>query len=454
MQSFSKFGFRAMSLVLIGVIVLLTACGIGGPGSSSPTSGKVSDEGVTEQASADNEITVWYFDKVSMETAIPLLKKAYPSLKVRFVQQPFGDMAKKYQAALAAKAGVPDVIGLDTSMVGRFLDAGENLMAAPYNAGQFRNDFVEWKFNAPVTPKGEMSAFPWDVATGVMFYRPDSFKAAGLPTEPEDVAKTLATWDDFIKAGQQMAQKSGGESYIIANAHDVFNAAFWQAGGNIVAGSEIQLVKEGSNAMKLAITASDAKIGANIATWSERWIPSLKSGKVASMVMGGWMLGNLENLIDKNGAGNWRLTAPPGGAFNNGGTYLQIPKLAKNKQAAWEFVKFVTTNADTQNAIFAKTGIVPAYKPAWDSPLYDEPVAYLGGQRAWRLMVDLAQQVRPLYYSSVDSLGTDLLNAQVDAAIAGRVPADDALMKAATQLQERAARVSNVNLTIGKSKAE
>ncbi|MBI2865672.1 MAG: extracellular solute-binding protein [Chloroflexi bacterium] len=431
---FRKFGMKAVVSAITAATVLLAACAGGqGPSGGSAKQGK---------------ITVWYFDKVSMETVIPMFEKAYPGVKVNFVQQPFGDMSKKYLAALAAKSGVPDVIGLDTSMVGRFLDAGENLLDSNYNAEQFRKDFIEWKFAATVAPNGEMPVFPWDVATGVMFYKPEIFAKAGLPTDPDEVSKALATWPDFIKAGEKIAKATNGESSIIANPHDVFNAAFWQNGGNIAIGNDIAFVKEGQEPLALAVKANDAAISAKVATWSERWMPALKSGKVATVVMGGWMLGNFQNLIDKDGAGKWRMARAPGGAFDNGGTYLQIPKLAKNKAAAWEFVKFLTTRAETQNAVFQKTGIVPAYTPAWNSPLYNEGVDYLGGQKAWKLLVELAQEVKPLHYSAVDSLGVDLLNAQVDAAIAGKTTPQQALQTAATQLQERAARASNIQLKL------
>jgi cellobiose transport system substrate-binding protein len=402
----------------------------------------------TNSGAADNELTVWYFDKTSMDTVIPMFEQTHPGVKVNFVAQPFGDISKKYLAALAAKQGVPDVIGLDTSMVGQFLDAGENLLSQPYDAGELKNDFVPWKFDAPLTPSGEMGAMPWDVATGVMFYRPDVFQAAGLPTEPDQVAAKLSTWDDFIKAGEAIKTSSGGQTAIVGSEHDVFNAAYWQNGGNVVQNGSIVLIPEGLQPLETAMQAKDADIGADVQAWSERWAPSLQSGKIASVVMGGWMLANLENLIDPDGAGNWRVTTPPGGAFNNGGTYIQIPKLAQHKQLAWEFTKFVTANTDAVNAVFEKTGIVPAYTPAWNSPLYDQPVPYLGGQQAFRLMVDLAQQVKPLNYSRVDSLGTDLLNAQVDAALSGKLTAQQALATAASQLQERAQTASNVQLTI------
>ena len=73
---------------------------------------------------------------------------------------------------------------------------------------------------------------------------------------------------------------------------------------------------------------------------------------------------------------------------------------------------------------------------------------YLGDQQAWRLFISLAQQVKPLSYSPVDALGTDLLNAQVDAAIGGKASPQQALQAAATELQDRAQRASNLQLVI------
>jgi len=80
--------------------------------------------------------------------------------------------------------------------------------------------------------------------------------------------------------------------------------------------------------------------------------------------------------------------------------------------------------------------------------MYDEPVPYLGGQRAWRMLIELAQKVKPFQYSAVDALGNDLLTANVDKAIAGKMTPERALMAAAEALQERAQRASGLQLAI------
>src|SRR5438105_14200961 len=172
---------RLLMVIGFGASLLASACGPAAPAAPGavPVATQAAQDAPTASASADTVLTVWYFDKVSMDTVVPLFEQTHPGVTINFVEQPFGDMSKKYLAALAAKQGVPDVIGLDTSMVGQFLDAGEDLLAEPYSAGQLTNNFVRWKFDATTTSSGHMTALPWDVATGVMFYRPDVVQAAG-----------------------------------------------------------------------------------------------------------------------------------------------------------------------------------------------------------------------------------------------------------------------------------
>ena len=40
-----------------------------------------------------------------------------------------------------------------------------------------------------------------------MAYRTDVFEAAGLPTDPDEVAELIPTWDQFIEVGEQVLAK-------------------------------------------------------------------------------------------------------------------------------------------------------------------------------------------------------------------------------------------------------
>ena len=95
------------------------------------------------------------FRQGSMETVIPLFEQRHPGVKVDFVEQPFGDMSKKYLAALAAEQGVPDVIGLDTSMVGPVPRRGRGpARPAVLAPAQLKPDFVPGNS----TPRGRPRA--------------------------------------------------------------------------------------------------------------------------------------------------------------------------------------------------------------------------------------------------------------------------------------------------------
>jgi ABC-type glycerol-3-phosphate transport system substrate-binding protein len=62
----------SLAIGLIGASLLETACGLRMPGSSSNAS------------QPSNALTVWYFDKTSMETVIPLFEQSRPGIKVNF----------------------------------------------------------------------------------------------------------------------------------------------------------------------------------------------------------------------------------------------------------------------------------------------------------------------------------------------------------------------------------
>ena len=64
-------------------------------------------------------------------------------------------------------------------------------------------------------------------------------------------------------------------------------------------------------------------------------------------MMGAWLPGHLNNWLAPEPKGKWRSAQLPGGSFGSwGGSFYGIPKKAQNKAAAWDFIKFLSTNKD------------------------------------------------------------------------------------------------------------
>lgn len=63
---------------------------------------------------------------------------------------------------------------------------------------------------------------------------------------------------------------------------------------------------------------------------------------------------------------------------------------AQNKAAAWAFIKFLSTHKDRQIEAFRGYDAFPALLEAQNDPFVDQPIEYLGGQKArqqWKVAV-------------------------------------------------------------------
>ena len=92
---------------------------------------------------------------------------------------------------------------------------------------------------------------------------------------------------------------------------------------------------------------------------------------------------------------------------------MAIPQQSKHADAAWEFVKYCLCTAEGQNLIFKNSGVFPAYKPAWKDPLYDQPVEFYGGQKAYRLYTEIADKVPGNTVSANQQQADDIIGNQV-----------------------------------------
>jgi multiple sugar transport system substrate-binding protein len=72
-----------------------------------------------------------------------------------------------------------------------------------------------------------------------------------------------------------------------------------------------------------------------------------------------------------------------------------IPEQSKNKEAAWKFIEFALASGSSQNKMFETVDYFPAYKPAWNDPMYDEGDPFFGGQQTKRLWAQIAAKVTP-----------------------------------------------------------
>ncbi|MEZ0537469.1 extracellular solute-binding protein [Caldicellulosiruptoraceae bacterium PP1] len=369
-------------------------------------------------------ITVWGWPAAdsAFNSVIKGFNKAYPNVKVKIVMMATADVHNKLLSSLAAKAGAPDVSMIENAQIGKFKSTGglENLLVKPYNAIELKNQFVPYAWSEALTNDNRLIGLPWDIGPCTLFYRKDIFKKAGLPTEPEKVAKLLNTWDNFIEAGKKIV-KSNNKVWMMSNAINLIDIYFGASSRHNFYDSSYNFILKKDEVVKVLDIAKkirNNKLDAKVNLWTPEWQAMLKDGKIAVEIVGSWFGGFLKSWIAPQSKGVWGVTyVPENAAYNWGGSFLAIPSQSKNKNEAWSFIKYCLADKNSQNTMFKTVDYFPAYIPAWDDDMYKEKDPYFDNQQTKLLWIDIAKKIKNIHVTKLDPIVAQTLNEEATKAI-------------------------------------
>jgi multiple sugar transport system substrate-binding protein len=389
-------------------------------------------------------LTVAAFPAVDqiVKAAIPAWKKLHPKVDIKVVGREYSDHHTAMVTTLATGSNPPDVMAVEFGFLGRFAEGKslEDLAKPPYNGKALTSRFVPYTVPLSTNTLGELSAIPTDIGPGTLFYRDDILKKAGV-TE----ADLTKSWESYVEAGKKIKATTG--SYLIATAQDMKNivirtnlkdgeGVYFDKSGQVIVDNE-RFVK----AFELAKAIRDNKLDAKIGAWSNEWSEGFKRGTITTQMMGAWLGGHLKNSLAPNTKGLWRAANLPNGAYAFwGGTFYAIPKKAANKEMAWEFIKFMTVNKAMQLQAFKDQDAFPALVEAQNDAFYDQPLEFLGGQKARALWKGAVSHIPALEVSKHDSLADEVVTTELDKVLDQGKDIKQALADAKALIQRRARR--------------
>lgn len=398
--------------------------------------------GVSVQA--ETVLTVTAFPSVDqiVKAAIPAWKKLHPDVDIKLVGREYADHHNAMTIALATGSGQPDVMAVELGFLGRFAEGGglEDLSKPPYDGAQYRSKFASYTFPLATSAAGELIAMPTDLGPGTMFYRQDVLHKAGVSE-----AELTRSWESFIDSGKKIKAKTG--AYLLANAHDINDIVLRS---NLKDGEGVYFDKNNKvlvdsprfvKAFELAKSVRDAKLDGKIGSWTNEWTESFKRGTVATQMMGAWLGGHLANNFAPNTKGLWRAADLPAHAYASwGGTFYAIPKKARNKEMAWEFIKFLTLSKENQLTAFKAQDAFPALLEAQRDPFFEQPIAFLGGQKARVMWRDALQHIPAIDVNKYDQVANEIVNTELDKVLDSGKQIKLALSDAKALIEKRARR--------------
>lgn len=382
-------------------------------------------------------------DKI-VEAAAPHWARLHPHVALKVTSRQYQDHHTAMTTALSTAVALPDVMALEVSFVGRFAQGGglEDLAQPPYLAAQHREQLVPYAYDQAVNRHGAVVAMPTDIGPGTMLHRVDLLARAKV-----EEAQLTATWDSYLEAGLKIKAATG--AYLVGHVQqlkDIVVRSGVKSGDSLYYDTASRpLVTEPRfvRAFELARRVRRHKLDARVNAWSNEWAEGLRRGTLATELSGAWLVGQLNQWVAPQTRGLWRATQFPDGVFAPyGGAFYAMPRRAqpRRKPLAWDFIRLMTLSRELQFAAFKAFDAFPALLATHEDPFFDEPLSFLGGQRARLLWRDAARRIQATPVHKQNNFADEVVGTELDNVLERGKDIASALGDAHRLLERRAHR--------------
>jgi multiple sugar transport system substrate-binding protein len=365
---------KIVSLLAVGALSVLVACGGGGGGDNSPGSSESTAAGPVPEPTAPVTITFssWVGNDKGMKALYKKFQAEHPNITIQFQNVPAEESEKKLTTQVAG-GNPPDAAFVDASNVATFAPRKALVNLDSYIS---RSDIVSADdyvaaFKAQAVVDKSMYGLPFDGETTGLFYRTDLFKAAGIAGPPK-------TWEEFTQAAEKLtdpAKKQYGFQVFAPEAEYYFYPWLWQNGGELLSPDEKTFLlnnekgkqaaeyyvglKKYSSPDYLNSNSYDARLG-------------FAQGQIGMYMAGAWFAGTLSDEFPKI-EGKWAAAPLPSGTAGCkttiAGDALVLFAKGKKQDAAWKWIEFLSKPENMAEWTYGSTGtLLPPRISLLESP--------------------------------------------------------------------------------------
>lgn len=226
---------------------------------------------------------------------------------------------------------------------------------------------------------------PWYVDTRVQFYRTDLFRRAGYPQPPTN-------WADWKRSLHEVKRTAGPGNYAILLPLNEFEQLL-----TFGLQQEEPLLRDNGSRGNFSSAGFKSALAFYKSLFDERLAPVATASQISNIwnefakgffsvfISGPWTIGDMKTRLPADFQANWTTAGMPGpngpGATAPGGSSLVVFKKAREPEAAWRLVQYLSQPA-VQAEFQVLTGDLPARRSAWEVPALvgDPHVQTLGRQ--------------------------------------------------------------------------
>lgn|GEM_PF-203242 len=307
-------------------------------------------------------LSVSHFNNIEAVELVRAFEKAYPNVSVDLMvaaDTNGGAYQNVLSSTLKSNSDVSDVYALEYAFVKRFVNydsAFENLSSAPYNGEEIKSKLVPYTVDIGRDNEGNIKALSHLASITTFGYKRDIAKEYLGTDDPEKIGEMLSSGENIIKTAKILSEKSDGKVKIFPCMDELFRIYLgarehaWVENGELVIDPKIE------EFVDVAKELRDLDATSGFVAWAPQWSAAICDDVHFAWAIPTW---GIPWIIDCNQPyeqkkkGDWGLAQIPTASVW-GGTWFAISKNSKNKELAWEFIKFITCNSQ-QSVDFAKS---------------------------------------------------------------------------------------------------
>lgn len=317
--------------------------------------------------------------------------KEHPNVKVVQNKAATSNDARANYFQKLGKKGLADVEAIEVDWLPEVMKYSDLLAPVP---DDLKDRWLDWKTSSATDADGNLIGYGTDIGPEAVCYRQDLFEAAGLPSEPADVAAAIdGDWATYFALGDQYTAATGEAFFDSAGSTyqgmiNQVEAAYEDPKTGDITATDNQDVKD----IYDQVLAASATQSAHLGQWSDDWYAGMSNGAFATLLCPGWMLGQITgNAPDTTG---WNIANVfPNGGGNWGGSFLTVPANGAHVKEAQELADWLTA-PEQQIKAFENAGTFPSQVEALESDtLLSSTNEYFNNAPVGQIFTDRANAV-------------------------------------------------------------
>ncbi|MFQ5808322.1 MAG: ABC transporter substrate-binding protein [Armatimonadota bacterium] len=373
---------------------------------------------LTRPSAQGSDIDFWVFAHAHYEEYKPRVaefEQRHPGTSVNLQMLPGNVETDKLMAAFLSGTGAPDLVEIEIGSIGRFFlgakrDIGFVDLTEPLQRGGYYDRMVKARF-IPWSNRGSIYGIPHDIHPVVLLYRDDLLREKGIT----DFPARIPTWDAFVdfwmrnrqplldtdgdgdddRYALMLDQTSSRHLRLLLNQR---GGDYFGPDGDVQVDSDLCL----DTLLFMRRLFDEYGILFPQPAFGPDMYGPMKEDRLYCCLAPDWFIGVIR-LFCPELEGKWR-AAPlpawePGGRRTStmGGTMIGITKQCEDFDLAWELVAFLYFDPEAAANRYEHTRIITPLRDVWDTPVYNQPDRYVGGQKLAKLLAGLGDDVPAVY---------------------------------------------------------